>query len=92
VIGIGYDDDILKAKETLQEIVAEESRILTVPAPQVVVAELAESSVNIIVRPWVATENYWDVYYSLTEKIKLTFDERSISFPFPHRTVHMLQS
>ena len=82
----------LEAIAALFIVIAGQSSILTVPAPQVVVGELAESSVNIINRPWVATENYWDVYYSLTEKIKLTFDERSISFPFPHRTVHMLQS
>ncbi|MGB3212868.1 MAG: mechanosensitive ion channel domain-containing protein [Desulforhopalus sp.] len=91
IIGIGYDDDIRKAKGTLEEILATESRILPEPAPLVAVSALAESSVNLVVRPWVATENYWDVYFSLTEKIKLTFDEREISFPYPQRDVHLFQ-
>jgi small conductance mechanosensitive channel len=92
VIGISYDDDIRKAKETLEEILKTESRILPTPAPRIAVSELAESSVNIVVRPWVTTENYWDVYFALTEKIKLTFDERGISFPYPQRDVHLFQS
>jgi small conductance mechanosensitive channel len=91
VIGIGYDDDIRKAKETLEEILAADSRILPTPAPFVAVSELAESSVNLVVRPWVKTENYWAVYFALTEKIKLTFDEREISFPYPQRDVHLFQ-
>lgn len=92
VVGIGYDDDIRKAKETLEEILASESRILPIPAPFVAVSEMAESSVNLIVRPWVTTENYWDVRFALTEKIKLTFDERGISFPYPQRDVHLFQT
>ncbi len=83
VIGIGYDDDIRKAKETLEEIVAAEELVLSDPAPLVAVSELADSSVNLVVRPWVKTEDYWSVYFQLTEKIKLTFDERNISFPYP---------
>ncbi len=92
VVGIGYDDDIRKAKETLEEILAAESRILPAPAPFVAVSEMAESSVNLVVRPWVTTENYWDVRFALIEKIKLTFDEREISFPYPQRDVHLLQT
>ena len=91
VVGISYDDDIRKAKETLEEILAADSRILPSPAPFVAVSELAESSVNLVVRPWVATESYWDVYFALTEKIKLTFDERGISFPFPQRDIHLFK-
>ncbi len=91
VVGIGYDDDIRKAKETLEEILAADCRILPSPAPFVAVSELAESSVNFVVRPWVATESYWDVYFELTEKIKLTFDERGISFPFPQRDIHLFK-
>jgi len=92
VVGIGYDDDIRKAKETLEEILAADSRILPEPAPFVAVSELADSSVNLVVRPWVAKEDYWDVYFGLTEKIKLTFDERGISFPYPQRDVHLYQA
>ena len=92
VIGIGYDDDIRKAKETLLEILAADSRILPTPAPFVAVSELAESSVNLVVRPWVNTGDYWAVYFDLTEKIKITFDERGISFPYPQRDVHLFQS
>ncbi len=91
VVGISYDDDIRKAKETLAEILAADDRVLPSPAPTIAVSELADSSVNLVVRPWVTTENYWDVYFSLMETIKLTFDERGISFPFPQRDVHLFQ-
>lgn len=90
VIGIGYDDDIRLAKATLEEIVAAEPRILADPKPLVAVAELAESSVNLVVRPWVATADFGDVTFALTERIKITFDERGISFPFPQRDVHLV--
>lgn len=91
VIGIGYDDDIREAKSTLENLVQDDPRILTDPAPNIAVAELADSSVNLIVRPWVNTEDYWNVRLELTEKIKLTFDEKGISFPFPQQEVHMRQ-
>ncbi len=89
LIGIGYDDDIRLAKETLESLVAADSRILSSPAPFIAVSELGDSSVNIAVRPWVATEDYWDVHFSLIEKIKLTFDEKGISFPYPQHDVHL---
>lgn len=89
VVGIGYDDDIGKAKQTLTEIMAADTRILAEPAPLVAVSELAESSVNLVVRPWVNKDDYWDVLFALTEKIKITFDERGISFPFPQQDVHL---
>lgn len=91
VFGIGYGDDIKKAKETLERIVAEDDRILKDPAPTVAVSELADSSVNFVVRPWVKTADYWAVYFDLTEKVKLTFDQQGISIPFPQRDVHMHQ-
>lgn len=91
VVGIGYDDDIRKAKETLVELMAADSRILAEPTPLVAVSELADSSVNLVVRPWVKKEDYWDVLFALTEKIKVTFDERGISFPFPQRDVHLFK-
>ncbi len=92
VVGIGYDDDIRLAKTTLEDLVKADSRILTDPAPAIAVSELADSSVNLIVRPWVNTEDYWDVRLDLTESIKLTFDEKGISFPYPQQDVHMFQA
>lgn len=91
VVGIGYDDDIKKAKNTLETLVQADSRILANPAPIIAVAELADSSVNLIVRPWVNTGDYWDVRLELTENIKIIFDEKGISFPFPQQEVHMHQ-
>jgi len=89
VMGIGYDDDIPKAKELMTRIVGEDDRILSDPAPTIAVSELADSSVNFVVRPWVKTEDYWSVYFDLTEKIKMAFDEAGISIPFPQRDVHL---
>ena len=91
VFGIGYDDDIRKAKEILTEILAADERILKDPAPRIAVAELADSSVNFNVRPWVKTADYWDVYWDLTEKVKLAFDDNGISIPYPQRDVHVFQ-
>lgn len=91
VVGIGYDDDIKLAKATLEELVKADSRIFTDPAPAIAVSELADSSVNLILRPWVKTEDYWDVRLQLTENIKLTFDEKGISIPYPQQDVHMYQ-
>jgi small conductance mechanosensitive channel len=89
VFGIGYDDDIRKAKKTLEQILADHERVLKDPAPTVAVSELADSSVNFVVRPWVKTEDYWSVYFDLTEKVKLTFDEQGISIPYPQTDVHL---
>ncbi len=91
IVGIGYDDDIRLAKETLVWLLATDSGVLSDPEPAIAVAELADSSVNFIVRPWVKTEDYWDVRLRLTENIKLTFDEKGISFPYPQQDVHMHQ-
>jgi len=91
VVGIGYDDDIRSAKNTLEDLVKADKRVLEDPAPTIAVSELADSSVNLIVRPWVETSDYWDVRLELIEKIKLTFDEKGISFPFPQQDVHMYQ-
>lgn len=90
-IGIGYGDDINKAKMILTELIQAEERILTNPAPQIAVAELAESSIQIVVRPWVLTSNYWDVRFNLIEKIKHSFDDKGISFPYPQRDIHIHQ-
>jgi small conductance mechanosensitive channel len=92
VFGIGYSDDIDKAKNVIQSVLNSDSRILKDPAPQVVVSELADSSVNFNVRPWVNTSDYWGVYFDTTEQIKKKFDEQNISIPFPQRDVHMYQT
>ena len=91
VIGISYDDDLKKARDILQRIVAEEERILKDPAPVIAVSELADSSVNFVVRPWVKSADYWGVKWSLTEQIKLSFDAEGICIPYPQQDVHMHQ-
>jgi small conductance mechanosensitive channel len=91
IFGIGYDDNIKAAKEILQQIISEDKRILDDPAPVIAVLELGDSSVNFAVRPWVNTSDYWSVYFDITEKVKLIFDEKNISIPFPQRDVHIHQ-
>jgi len=89
VIGIGYDDDIARAKGILEAIIKKEERILEDPATNIAVSELGDSSVNFVVRPWVKTSDYWDVYFALTEEIKITFDKEGISIPYPQQDVHL---
>ena len=91
VFGFFYVYDINAAERLLVDLVKAEPKVLTDPEPTVAVAELADSSVNFVVRPWVKTDDYWDVKFSLTEKIKLAFDEAGISIPFPQQDVHMHQ-
>jgi small conductance mechanosensitive channel len=88
VFGIGYEDDLKLAKETLMAIVQADSRVLADPAPFVAVSELADSSVNFIVRAWVANDDYWGVHFDMIETVKLTFDEKGISIPYPQMDVH----
>ncbi len=88
VFGIGYGDDIKRAKEILQAIVDADERILTDPAPVIAVAELADSSVNFVVRPWAKTGDYWAVLWDVTEKVKLEFDKNGIEIPFPQTVIH----
>ena len=92
VAGIGYDDDLLEAKGILQNILDSHPLVLDEPAPAVTVLELADSSVNFAVRPYAKVEDYWDVYFDVTEAIKLRLDEAGISIPFPQQDVHMHQS
>ena len=91
VFGIGYDDDIKSAEQVFANMIKADPRVLNEPAPTVAVAELADSSVNFVVRPWVKTSDYWDVKFELTEKIKMALDEAGISIPFPQQDVHMHQ-
>ena len=92
VFGISYGDDIKKARDIMVQIMESDERILKDPAPQVAVSELADSSVNFVVRPWVNAADYWGVKFELTEKIKLAFDEQGVSIPFPQMDVHMDQA
>lgn len=91
VFGIGYGDDLLKAKKVLEEILAADARVLKDPAPTVAVLELADSSVNFAVRPWVKTADYWAVFFDVTEQVKLRLDAEGISIPFPQTDVHLHQ-
>ena len=90
VIGIGYTSDIQKAWDVLDGLIKDDKRILSDPAPKIAVAELADSSVNFVVRPWVKKSDYWGVKFDLTRKIKEAFDENGIEIPFPQQVVHMI--
>jgi small conductance mechanosensitive channel len=89
VFGVSYGDDLRKARRILEEIIAADSRVLAEPAPVVTVGELADSSVNFLVRPWVNAADYWAVLWDTTETVKLRFDEEGISIPFPQMDVHV---
>jgi small conductance mechanosensitive channel len=89
VVGISYTDDMVQTKNILEGLAKADSRILTDPATTIAVAELADSSVNLVFRPWVKTADYWGVRFDLTESIKNALDEAGISIPFPQQDVHL---
>ena len=89
VIGVSYEDDLKKTKQVIEKVLAGDERILQDPAPTVAVSELADSSVNFVVRPWVKSADYWNVYFNTTQKVKLALDESGITIPFPQRDIHM---
>ena len=89
VFGISYSDDIKKARDILMETLEADERVLKDPAPNVALSELANSSVNFVVRPWVNAADYWDVKWDMNKKIKLALDANGISIPFPQMDVHM---
>ncbi len=92
VFGIGYGDDITKAKSILARLFADDHRTLDDPAVLIVVSELADSSVNITVRAWVEAADYWGLYFDMLETVKQTFDAEGISIPYPQRDVHMISN
>ena len=92
VFGIAYDADIRQAKNILTEIVTYDERVLKDPAPVIAVSELADSSVNFVVRPWVKSPDYWAVLWDTTEKVKYAFDDAGIGIPFPQVEVHVNQN
>lgn len=89
VVGISYDSDIKKAKEVVETLMKNDPQVLQDPAPAVTVLELADSSVNLAVRPWCDPADYWDVYFNTLENAKLALDENAITIPFPQRDVHL---
>ena len=91
MFGIGYSDDIAKAQKILEDILATHEAVLKDPEPVVKVHELGDSSVNFVVRPWVETDNYWDVYWDITRAVKERFDAEGVAIPFPQRDVHVHQ-
>ena len=91
VVGIGYGDDIDKAKEIMADVLSKDTRVLSDPRPTIGLVELGDSSVNFVVRPWVNSADYWNVYFELTETIKKRFDIEGISIPFPQRDIHVYQ-
>ena len=91
VFGIGYGDDVEQAERVLNDILSSHEMVLDKPEANVRVNELGDSSVNFVVRPWVRTEDYWDVYWDITREVKLRFDREGISIPFPQRDVHLYQ-
>lgn len=92
VFGIGYDDDMKKARQIMLDVINADERVLKDPEVVVAVDELGDSSVNFVVRPWVKTEDYWLVKWDVTEKIKEAFDVNGISIPYPQQDVHMHQA
>ena len=89
IASCSYEDDIDKVKSVLADILSKDERILNEPKPRIAVSELADSSVNFIVRPWVKNSDYIDVYYSLLEEIKKRFDQEGIAIPYPQTDVHI---
>lgn len=87
--GVSYTDDIPKVKAVLKQIAESDERVLKEPAPQVLLAELADSSVNFIMRVWVKSSDYWPFNFDTIEKVKIEFDKQGISIPFPQRDVHL---
>ena len=91
VMGVSYDDDLAKAKQTIEQVLAGDSRVLQDPAPVVAVAELADSSVNFVVRPWCKKEDYWGLRFDLLREMKEQLEAAGCSIPYPQQDVHMHQ-
>lgn len=90
-IGVAYDADLKQVRDILEDIVSHDDRILKDPPHQIAVSELADSSVNFVVRLWVESANYWDVFFHTNEIVKTRFDEAGIGIPFPQRDVHIYE-
>ena len=91
VVGVSYNDDLKKVRAVLEDILAKDERILKDPAPTIGVSELADSSVNFVVRPWVKSGDYWPVLFDTQETVKLRFDAEGISIPYPQQDLHIVK-
>jgi small conductance mechanosensitive channel len=89
VFGIGYGDDVDKAKAVIQQLIDGDERILKDPAPFIAVSELADSSVNLVVRVWAEASNYWGIHFDMHEKVYKTFDKEGLNIPFPQMDLHV---
>jgi len=92
VVGVSYSDDLDQVHKVLRELVDADERVLKEPECVIAVSELADSSVNFVLRPWTATADYWNLKFDLTERIKKRFDQEGISIPFPQQDVHIHRS
>ncbi len=88
--GVSYSDDLGKVRSILQEMLAADPRVLPDPAPQIVIAELGASSVNLAVRPWVKQDDFWDFFFEMQLAVKQRFDREGIRIPFPQQDVHLI--
>jgi small conductance mechanosensitive channel len=91
-IGVGYSDDLDHVIKTTMNLLKSDKRVLSDPAPQVAVSEMADSSVNLVIRPWVKTSDYWDFYFDFQKTLKQKYDTEGISIPFPQSDVHLFQN
>jgi small conductance mechanosensitive channel len=89
VVGVSYEDDLKKAKQVIEGVLRTDERILEEPPFTVAVSELGEGSVNFVVRPWVKSADYWDVYFDVTTKVKQSLDQNGISIPYPQHDIHI---
>ncbi len=89
VVGVSYDDDLQKAQTVIREVLDADERVLDEPAPTVAVSELGDSSVNFVVRPWTKSVDYWDVYFDITEKVKVALEANGLSIPYPQQDIHV---
>ncbi len=92
IFGVGYEDDLDKTRQIIEGVLAADERVLEEPAPTVAVSELADSCVNFVVRPWVASADYWPLYFATHETLKKRFDAEGINIPFPQTDVHLHQA
>ena len=91
-IGVGYEDDLDKVIKTTMSLLKADKRVLSDPEPQVAVSEMADSSVNLVIRPWVKTEDYWGFFFDFQKALKQKYDKEGISIPFPQRDVHLFEN
>jgi small conductance mechanosensitive channel len=90
VIGVSYSDDLAEAEAAIRRVIEADARVLKDPQPVIAVAELAESSVNFVVRPWCNASDYWALRFDLTRQIKAELEKSGCSIPFPQRDLHIL--